>query len=210
VLPPYSILIVDEAHHSKRSRPTTSAAASRARRSSASCARRRARPRAAAVGATRDALGVVLARCRGAAIELFEAVAHFVGTRIVAAIGPLRAAAGLAAAPVERGARPARGAALHGHDEGAQAELAARAAAAGTFAQSIGEIIRGSQSETSSAAPRSSGDAASEFVIFAERIGPQSRRARRRPRRLRALQRADRSGDRSSRASCLLRCTGRC
>jgi ATP-dependent DNA helicase DinG len=165
VLPPYSLLIVDEAHHLEE----VAADHLGGRFSRASVlGLLRAAARAVETGArgtTREELEHVLSRCRGAAIELFEAAAGWIGTRTVAALEPgARLPASLPLLLQEAHDRLVA-AAKHGPDEGAAAELAARATAAGAAAESIGAILDASLRE---GAARTTDD----LVVFAERSEP--------------------------------------
>jgi ATP-dependent DNA helicase DinG len=155
VLPPYSLLIVDEAHHLEE----VAADHLGGRFSRASLLGFvRAAGRAAengVHGATRERLDHVLFRCRGASLELFERVGEWLGTRSVAALDPSARLPGGLPLLLNEAHDRLEEAALHAHDAGERAELTARAATAMAFAGAIDPILKGE---------------AKELVVFAERI----------------------------------------
>jgi ATP-dependent DNA helicase DinG len=155
VLPPYSMLIVDEAHHLEE----VAADHLGARFSRASLlAFVRAAARAVETGSsgtTRDRLERLLARCRGAILDLFERVSTWLAERGVAALdGATRLPAQLPLLLHETRDRLVE-AAHDARDPGEAAELTARAATAAVFAESIDPILRGE---------------GPGLVLFAERI----------------------------------------
>lgn len=143
VLPPYSLLIVDEAHHLEDvAADHLGGRFSRA----ALLGFLRAAARAVetgAVGTARERLEQILARCRGAILDLFERVAHWIGERSVAALdGSARLPSQLPLLLDEAHDRLVE-ASLEAREPGDAAELAARAATAASFSQSIDPILKG-------------------------------------------------------------------
>jgi ATP-dependent DNA helicase DinG len=162
VLPPYSLLIVDEAHHLEEV-AADHLGGRFSRGSVLGLLRTAARAvETGARGVARDELEVVLSRCRGAALELFEAVALWIGTRTVAAIEPGARLPAMLPLLLNEARDRLLAAAPHGTDAGASAELTARATAAGASADAIGAIIDASQREGAARA-------ADDLVVFAER-----------------------------------------
>jgi ATP-dependent DNA helicase DinG len=154
VLPPYSMLIVDEAHHLEEvAADHLGGRFSRA----ALLGFVRAAARAVETGATgsaRERLEQLLARCRGAILDLYERVARWLGERSVAALdGAARLPSQLPLLLDEVHDRLVE-ASLEARDPGDAAELAARAATAAAFSQSIDPILKGE---------------GSGLVLFAER-----------------------------------------
>jgi ATP-dependent DNA helicase DinG len=143
VLPPYSLLIVDEAHHLEEV-AADHLGGRFSRASLLGFVRAAARAvETGSAGTTRERLEQLLARCRGAILDLFEKVSRWIGERSVAALdGTARLPANLPLLLQEAHDRLAE-AALDARDPGESAELSARAASAESFAASIEPILKG-------------------------------------------------------------------